>query len=220
MGFADSMSGIGRALGGLAETAINTLGPALVQAGTQFVVNKAFPGQTANLPPQRRQQIFLPDRNQQVFFPAPPRPNVFSLPPGPVAQTPFNVLPGVQPARPMTQFPQVGRRSGGRRQGVFPASTGGSAVSQFPGDERGFFDIPGFDLRSPFVSETAPCPVLFRPGAASARPVSMFMVPNPMSGKPTFYRHVGQPILFAGDLTTCKKVEKVARRARRARGRR
>ncbi len=43
----------------------------------------------------------------------------------------------------------------------------------------------------------------------------LLRVTNPSTGNDVYYRNVGQPILFRGDLRVCKTVEKVARLARR-----
>jgi len=51
--------------------------------------------------------------------------------------------------------------------------------------------------------------------AGGARMRSLVEVPTPSGGK-TWYRNVGRPILFSGDLRACKRVNKVAARARRA----
>jgi hypothetical protein len=57
----------------------------------------------------------------------------------------------------------------------------------------------------------------FRATAAGASPISLVMLPNPVTGKPTFFKHAGRPILFSGDLTAAKRVNKLASRARRKR---
>ena len=58
---------------------------------------------------------------------------------------------------------------------------------------------------------------LFRAVGEHARPLPLIMQMNPVSGQPTFWRHVGRPLLFSGDLRIAKTVDKVARRARRKR---
>ena len=60
---------------------------------------------------------------------------------------------------------------------------------------------------------------IFRPTAAGIRARSLVEVVNPITGKKSWYRNVGRPILFSGDLRACKRVRKIAGRARRARGR-
>lgn len=56
----------------------------------------------------------------------------------------------------------------------------------------------------------------FRPTMAGAR-AQLFVVANPVTGTPTWFKPAGRPILFSGDLTACKRVQKIARRARRGR---
>lgn len=58
---------------------------------------------------------------------------------------------------------------------------------------------------------------LFRAGA-TVTPVREFTVMHPVTGRPIVYRNMGRPILYSGDLSACKRVQKAARRA--ARGRR
>jgi hypothetical protein len=58
---------------------------------------------------------------------------------------------------------------------------------------------------------------LFTPTRTSARPSSLVIVTNPVTGKPTFFKHAGRPILFSGDLRAAKRVQKIARRAARKR---
>ncbi len=62
------------------------------------------------------------------------------------------------------------------------------------------------------------CPTLFRQGGVSARPVSMFMVPNPVTGAPVIYKHAGRILLTSSDITAHRRVNKLAQKA--ARGRR
>jgi hypothetical protein len=56
----------------------------------------------------------------------------------------------------------------------------------------------------------------FRATMAGAR-AQFFRVPNPVTGQDTWFRPAGRPILWSGDLTACKRVKKVARRAARKR---
>ncbi len=86
----------------------------------------------------------------------------------------------------------------------------------------GGFDIPGIDLQLPFRAQGADptCPTIFRQGGAVARAVRSFEVMNPVTGRIVFYKNMGRPVLFSGDLAACKRVARVARRARSSRGRR
>jgi hypothetical protein len=51
---------------------------------------------------------------------------------------------------------------------------------------------------------------------AGAR-AQFFRTQNPVTGQDTWFRPAGRPILWSGDLTACKRVKKVARRAARKR---
>lgn len=90
---------------------------------------------------------------------------------------------------------------------------------------RAEFDLPGLQvpfsgttLRSPFSTDVAALAGSpFRPTMAGAA-AKIFFVPNPVSGKITWFGPLGRPILWSRDLTVCKRVKKVARRARRAGG--
>jgi hypothetical protein len=57
----------------------------------------------------------------------------------------------------------------------------------------------------------------FRQTMSGARAIPLVMIPNPVTGAPTFFKHAGRPILFSGDLTAAKRVNKLAMRARRKR---
>lgn len=75
------------------------------------------------------------------------------------------------------------------------------------------------------IGSTAPggiisAPQVFAPTAAGYRAKRFFATANPQTGTLSWFRNVGRPILFSGDLTACKRVNKVAARARRASPRR
>lgn len=44
-------------------------------------------------------------------------------------------------------------------------------------------------------------------------PVRQLTVENPTTGSIGFWRYMGQPVLFKGDVDTCRRVKKVARRS-------
>ncbi len=48
-----------------------------------------------------------------------------------------------------------------------------------------------------------------------ARAVSLMMQVNPDTGKLHYWRHVGTPILYSGDVSHCKTVNRILNRARR-----
>lgn len=237
MGFADSLAGLGRGLLAGLESVAGQVIPQFIQAGSQFLAEKAFPGQTASLPPGmgpvRRPQlparVPFPQRQlpagqgtlQQQIDAATRegRPGIvsredprFQLPnlfqDVPFAQTALDVIRAGFPPT----LPDILPR------GIIPP-IGGPTMPPAPSSRTEVVPSAGqFALGpAPFAGG---CPSLFSAGGMSARPVSMFMVPNPVSGKPTFFKHAGRPILFSGDLRACKTVNRIAARARRVRGRR
>ena len=62
--------------------------------------------------------------------------------------------------------------------------------------------------------------VAFRERAATATPERFIMREHPYTGRMHYWEHVGRPVLFSRDLAACKRVNKIAARAARARGRR
>lgn len=60
---------------------------------------------------------------------------------------------------------------------------------------------------------------LMSPFKATARGASAqtFVTSNPVTGATTWFKPAGRPILWSGDLSSCKRVTKIARRARRGR---
>lgn len=59
----------------------------------------------------------------------------------------------------------------------------------------------------------------FQATMGGVRVKSTVLLRHPITGAPVFFKHAGRPILFSGDLRTCKRVNKIAARARRSRGR-
>ena len=248
MGFADTMAGLGRGLLAGLESVVGQVAPAFVQAGSQFLIQKAFPGASASLFPGTFSPAgqFFGDRSRAPFpgeLPFNVRSQAFpqlgpgsgvALPTGGI-RTPVGVSAGIPRQVPniFQDVPFAQTFTDLIRAGVPP-----TLPAIFP---TGIFAPPtqpgGFQAMPPFVSSkleagggvlalpstagfAGGCPSLFSAGGMSARPISMFMVPNPVTGKPTFFKHAGRPILFSGDLRACKTVNRIAARARRVRGRR
>ena len=113
--------------------------------------------------------------------------------------------------------PIVSQFVGPRTVAAAPVALPGGAIS------AGGVDLPG--LQIPFTGQTlsigpntmALLGSPFRPTMAGAASKT-FVLPNPVSGKATWFRPAGRPILWSGDLTTCKRVKRIARRARRSGG--
>ena len=59
---------------------------------------------------------------------------------------------------------------------------------------------------------------IFRVQGERLVPRRTFEIMNPSTGRTVFYRNMGRPILWSGDLSACKRVNKAASRARRRRG--
>jgi hypothetical protein len=57
---------------------------------------------------------------------------------------------------------------------------------------------------------------LFRPSASTGiRPARVVVVPHPVTGAPVFFGNLGRPLLWSRDLSAARKVDRLARRARR-----
>lgn len=158
---------------------------------------------------------------------------------GPLGVPRGTVLPGGF----VTQFPQIPRVNPllARQQGVspvgFPTSqptafpTSPAGVVQMPSFQstRGGFQTAGLSLPStspfdlPFIdivgqgggNQLARLTSPFVPTMAGAR-AQPFIASNPVTGASTWFKPAGRPILWSGDLTACKRVGKIAMRARRA----
>lgn len=90
----------------------------------------------------------------------------------------------------------------------------GSAIARnLPGLAGGF--LAGEALEGIFGGGGGGTP-MFRATMAGAR-AQMFRAQNPATGKDTWFLPAGRPLLWSGDLTACKRVKKIARRASRKR---
>lgn len=135
------------------------------------------------------------------------------------AMIPWPVQPQVNPmfanvplAGPV-QFP-TGRPT--------PQPTAPSGVVQMPAFQstRGGFSQSALDL--PLIdivpqgggSQLARLTSPFVPTQAGAR-AQPFVSANPITGALTWFKPAGKPILWSGDLSACRRVNKVAARARR-----
>jgi len=97
---------------------------------------------------------------------------------------------------------------------AFPAigAIGGALARQIPGFLGGLAagEISGA------VAGGGPGTPMFRATMAGAR-AQFFRTQNPATGQDTWFRPAGRPLLWSGDLTACKRVNKIARRAKRKR---
>lgn len=223
MGFFDSMKGF---LGGVGDLIGNVVSSPVGQIFAQAGVERLFGTQSRQAP------LFNPGGSFSQFSQfglgqlQPQFPQQF-----PVSPQLSQRAPVVDPFAGIfgTRDPAGTRFPSNAPFGTVPQLGGGQMPAfvdqrfQGGGVVPAAFDIPGFDLRNPFVAQGAganTCAPMFRPTQASISPAPLVMVPNPMTGAPTFFKHAGKPILFSGDLRAAKMVHKLARRARKASPRR
>jgi len=103
--------------------------------------------------------------------------------------------------------------------GLALALPGGAAIARGLGRGLGALGIAG-GLEQLFGGGNGMDEVgFFQATMGGVRVKSTVMLRHPISGQPVFFKHAGRPILFSGDLRTCKRVNKIAARARRSRGR-
>jgi hypothetical protein len=125
--------------------------------------------------------------------------------PGPVG---FSAgLPTNQPTSPYGVVPMPS----------FPAQRGGFTNAAFGLPGQGLaqgFDLPFIDI-VPQGQGVSGIGSPWASGRCGAR-AQAFLATNPTSGASTWFKPAGKPILWSGDLTACKRVGKIAARARRA----
>lgn len=61
-------------------------------------------------------------------------------------------------------------------------------------------------------------PAMFKQGAPSARAITMIEGRNPITGKMHYWRHMGRPILFTGDIANVRRVKRARARLTRVCG--
>lgn len=141
------------------------------------------------------------------------------------AVTPFPIVPRVNPQlRNQPLALPVGFTAGATMNGA-PFAPSGVVMPAFQSTQGGFqqalfnlpaLDIPGIDItRQGGAATLAALTSPFFPTMAGAR-AQAFISPNPVTGKLTWFKPAGKPILWSGDLTACRRVGRIARRARTA----
>ncbi len=98
----------------------------------------------------------------------------------------------------------IGGAIGRLLPGIVGGAAGGGLLDFFLGGGDDMPELPG-----------VPPGGIFRVVGPTVRARHLVRVTNPVTGRDVWYRNVGRPILFAGDIRTCRRVEKVARLARR-----
>ncbi len=159
--------------------------------------------------------------------PAPLRPNIALPPPSVPASQPYGAMPGAtfasyggpaMPAFPVSTqqgyppSPWAAVAGGAMPASYAPAGVAGSLLRQLPGMLGGLAIGEGYEMLAGGGGGTP----MFRPTMAGAR-AQFFRTQNPATGQDTWFRPAGRPLLWSGDLTACKRVKKIARRASRKR---
>lgn len=218
MGLADFMrsvgSGISSAVSGIGDFLGTPGGQALVGVGAQYLTQKVSGSRQAGNPYQapvyRPQPMTTVSRLPSTFISS--RPGTIGA-----AQTPFGrelqsrgLYGGGYSSVGPTPSPVIDLRGYPPQQagGVMPIG-----FTSFPsigaGTEGGGFLS---EIQERFSGAVSGAPTMFRYGASRARAVSLVAVPHPETGQPVYFRHVGRPILFSGDVATAKRVRRVATR--------
>ncbi len=122
----------------------------------------------------------------------------------PFSREEFVGIPQALPGGAQTRA-GIGGAIGRLLPGIVGGAAGGGLLDFFLGG--GGDDLP--DLPG------VPPGGIFRVVGPTVRARHLVRVTNPVTGRDVWYRNVGRPILFAGDIRTCRRVEKVARLARR-----
>lgn len=232
MGFTDTMKGLGRALGGVLQTGIETFGPPLMQAGATALMGKITGGggggyQYYSAPGAG----YLPTPTR---MPAPTTPSY--LPYGAIQRsvpqnwTPLGAAP--QPTPRATPAPAYGYQPA-----VYPSVAGalGALGGYLWGQNGGNGGMPAFPsvvtdpgttggglggeimerLRGVVGGQTT----MFRYGGQRVSPVREIQALHPETGRICTWKYMGRPILYSGDLAACRRVSRVARRVARRRPR-
>ena len=88
-----------------------------------------------------------------------------------------------------------------------------------PGENGGLFDMPFMDVMPQGAERcmaglTSP----FAPSGGRGARAKTHVKCDPITGRAVWFKPAGRPLLWSGDLSACKRVRKIASRARRARG--
>lgn len=95
------------------------------------------------------------------------------------------------------------------------APVSGSEVVPYTGTEgRGWLS----EIEERWRGATGGLPTMFRT-RETTRAVNLLEGRNPVTGRMHYWRHMGRPILFSGDVANCRRVGRVQARLNRARPR-
>lgn len=161
-----------------------------------------------------------------AFGPGRIEPRFAAPPPSIPASQPFGIQPGTQlfgfggpgmaafPTTTQASFPPSAFAQATQAGFALPALSGlGALARQLPGFVGG---IVGGELLGSALAGGGGGTPPFRATMAGAR-AQFFRTQNPATGQDTWFRPAGRPLFWSGDLTACKRVNKIARRAKRKR---
>lgn len=116
----------------------------------------------------------------------------------------------------MTAFPVSRTAIGGQQAGLFPLIPG---IAELLGLNGGT-GVGPMQLRQQTGALAVSPGRFFQPTMRSVVPIRDLTDVNPATGKTHFWRHMGTPVLFSGDLATVRRVSRIASRVNRRLGRR
>jgi hypothetical protein len=228
-GFAETMSSIGRTLGGALSSVATGVGsvlanPAFQQAaiglGTQYISSKLI--KQSSPPPSAYARMPGPG----LRLPAGSGGQVYAGAPAVAAPMPTYGTPPTWGA-PVRRVNFQQPTAAGFMPGPLP-SAGAAAVMgqllpegfQMPQGFGGFVEsitAPGTigggimsEVGERLVGAVAGRPSMFRYGGQRARAMTLLEAPHPETGQMHYWRHVGRPILFSGDVATAKRVRRIS----------
>jgi hypothetical protein len=100
-----------------------------------------------------------------------------------------------------------------------PALAGG-ALGMLLGEEPGVLEGGGVFERLGLEGDVERTATLWRRSATGFRPVHTLTAANPSSGSLSTWVNMGRPVLYTGDLSACKRVNRIAARVARVARRR
>jgi hypothetical protein len=239
VGFLDSMkaglSRVGGAVGGFFET-VGEVGealapvilPPLAEALATRAAQELLPGAGAYAQPIYRTNGGYTYRPPAARTPA-PRPTTRApagIPGVPVPWTPIGpderYVEAAFPTAPYGGAPRPAAGSGGYMP-AFPVSRAeytGPSIG-IPGTEYELRpDLPLVDIAPRQGGAVGGVPVLPYRRTPMGAAAQKFVAVNPVTNRATWFGPLGQPVLFSRDFAVCRRVNRIARRARRATGRR
>lgn len=198
MGFSDSMAGLGRSLLSGIGAGLEAAVPILAQAGATWVGSKIAPKAPTVVYGGGGYGPYVAPTVGRYTPAATPTPTVIS----PISYGASTV--------PSTWTPI------GDSMATFPSTTYGNGYLQV----TPALGIPGVDIGiETYAPGTKPmnggCPTSPFGIAPQRARAQAFVVGHPTTGAPVWFKPAGRPVLWSDDLRACKRVARIAARAKR-----